>query len=121
MNSIIITPAAQTDTQSFDWGELTWMASGALGNQSDLTVGRCRLKPGFENPLHSHPNCSEVLILAQGLIEHTAANGKTAVLRPGDVACIPPNVPHHARNIGTEDAVIWISFSSAARETVFLG
>jgi quercetin dioxygenase-like cupin family protein len=118
MSSIIITPAQSTDRQSFDWGELTWFANRSLGNQSELTVGRCVLKPGCENPLHYHPNCSEVLVVAQGTIEHTAPNGQVAVMQAGDVASIPPNVVHHARNIGTEDAIVWISFSSASRETV---
>lgn len=69
-------------------------------------------------PVIYHPNCSEVLVVAQGTIEHTAPDGKVAVMGPGDVASIPPNVVHHARNIGAGDAVVWISFSSATRETV---
>ena len=118
MNAIVITPSADTERLTFPWGELTWFASQALGNQDDITTGRCILRVGCENPPHYHPNCSEVLVVAQGLIEHTAAGGKTVVMGPGDVASIPANVVHHARNIGTEDAVVWISFSSAARETV---
>ena len=118
MNAIVITPAAQTQQLSFDWGELTWFASQTLGNQSDITMGRCVIKPGAENPLHYHPNCSEVLVVAQGTIEHTAPGGKVAVLHAGDVASIPPNVVHHARNIGHVEAIVWISFSSANRETV---
>lgn len=118
MDAIIITPAADTQRQTFSWGELVWFANQGLGNQSDLTVGRCVLKAGCENPRHYHPNCSEVLVVAQGTIEHTAAGGKVAVMGAGDVASIPPNVVHHARNIGTGEAVLWISFSSATRETV---
>lgn len=118
MNAIVITPAANTEQQTFPWGELTWFASRSIGNQTNITVGRCVLRPGHENPLHYHPNCSEVLVVAQGTIEHTAAGGEVAVLHAGDVASIPPHVVHHARNIGTGDAVLWISFSSAARETV---
>jgi quercetin dioxygenase-like cupin family protein len=118
MNAIVIRSAANTPTQIFPWGELTWFASSSLGNQNDITVGRCVLRAGCENPLHYHPNCSEVLVVAQGTIEHTAAGGKVAIMQAGDVASIPPDIVHHARNIGTEDAVVWISFSSAARETV---
>ena len=59
-----------------------------------------------------------MLILAQGTIEHTGPNGKTVVMRAGDVASIPPHVVHHARNIGADDALIWISFSSATHETI---
>ena len=118
MSAIVITPAANTQEQTFPWGELTWFANRSLGNQNDITVGRCVLRAGRENPPHYHPNCSEVLVVAQGTIEHTAAGGKVAVLHAGDVASIPPNIVHHARNIGKDDAVVWISFSSAARETV---
>lgn len=121
MNEIVVTPAASTQQQNFPWGALTWFASRSIGNQTDITVGRCVLRPGQENPLHYHPNCSEVLVVAQGTIEHTAAGGAVAVLRAGDVASIPPHVVHHARNIGTGDAVVWISFSSAVRETVGQG
>ena len=118
MSAIVITPASQTQQHTFDWGELTWFASKSVGNQDEITVGRCVIRAGGENPLHYHPNCSEVLVVAQGTIEHTAADGKVVVMRPGDVASIPPNVVHHARNVGIGDAVVWISFSSAARETV---
>ena len=41
---------------------------------------------GCENPLHYHPNCSEVLVVAQGTVEHTAADGTSVVVvRPGYV------------------------------------
>ena len=118
MSAIVIIPAAQAQHLAFDWGELTWFANQSIGNQSDITVGRCVLKAGCENPLHYHPNCSEVLVVVEGTIEHTAPDGKVVVMHPGDVASIPPNVVHHARNIGAGDAVVWISFSSATRETV---
>jgi quercetin dioxygenase-like cupin family protein len=121
MNEITITPAADTQRQVFPWGELTWFASQGVGNQTDITVGRCVLRAGWENPRHYHPKCSEVLVVAHGTIEHTASGGKVIVMRAGDVASIPHNVVHHARNIGTDDAVLWISFSSATRETVGAG
>ena len=36
----------------------------------------------------------------------------------GDTVSIPAGVRHNARNIGTEDAVLAISFSSAYREAI---
>jgi quercetin dioxygenase-like cupin family protein len=36
----------------------------------------------------------------------------------GDVVTIPPNVWHRATNLGDEDAVLYIAFSSADRQTV---
>ncbi len=59
------------------WGTLTWYAE--LGNSGDMTVGRCVIRPGAANPLHSHPNCSEVLVVMQGRIAHTADRGTTVI------------------------------------------
>ena len=39
-------------------------------------------------------------------------------MRAGDVVSIPTGVVHNARNIGTEDAILAISFSSADRLAV---
>jgi len=100
-----------------DWGTLTWYASQQLGNSSDMTVGECRLKPGAANPLHSHPNCSEVLVVREGTIMHTVQEGEEVQLSSGDVVSIPGNMAHRARNISSEEAVLLIAFSSANRET----
>ena len=102
-----------------DWGELRWHASRALGNSGEMTVGTARLKPGQANPRHYHPNCSEVLVVVSGGISHTLDAGGVAELGPGDTVTIPTGVPHQARNLSeTEEAVLFISFSSADRQTV---
>jgi quercetin dioxygenase-like cupin family protein len=105
-------------TQEFDWGQLTWYASAALGNSAEMTVGRCVLKPGQGNPRHYHPNCSEILVVVQGRIRHTAAENREVELGEGDTVTIPPNVWHCATNIGGTEAVLFIAFSSAERKTV---
>lgn len=115
---ITLRPCAQSEQTAFDWGALTWFASGPLGNSDDMTVGRCVLKPGCSNPRHFHPNCSEVLVVIKGRIEHTSAGGGVAVMNEGDVVNIPANVRHCARNIGDTEAVLFIAFSSAHRQTV---
>ena len=48
----------------FEWGALTWYANRELGNSTEMTVGRCVLKPGKSNPRHYHPNCSEIVVVA---------------------------------------------------------
>lgn len=109
----------ETRTIPFEWGTLTWFANAEIGNSTELTVGRCILKAGAENPLHLHPNCSEVLVVLEGVIEHVIENGRTVVLHPGDCINLPRNLPHKARNLSTtEDADLLIAFSSAYRETV---
>jgi quercetin dioxygenase-like cupin family protein len=102
-----------------EWGELTWFANLAQGNSEDMTVGRCIIKPGFTNPLHFHPNCSEVLVVVQGQIMHTCdERGNEVNMEAGDAISIPPNFKHQARNIGDVDAILHISFSAADRQTI---
>lgn len=100
-----------------DWGELTWYASARLGNSDEMTIGRCVIHPGQENPMHSHPNCSEVLVVMQGTISHVIEEGKEVQMNPGDTITVPPDLPHQARNISDVDALLFIAFSSADRQT----
>ena len=107
--------STECDIQEAAWGSLTWYASGALGNSDAVTVGRCVIKPGCRNPSHSHPNCSEVLVVHEGAIRHVVEDGRTVELRAGDVITIPPDLPHCAENIGTADAVLFIVFTTPDR------
>jgi quercetin dioxygenase-like cupin family protein len=108
--------AEECERVDADWGTLTWYASGQLGNSDEMTVGRCVIKPGCSNPSHSHPNCSEVLVVSEGRIAHAIEDGDEVEMGEGDVITIPPEVPHNARNIGESAAVLLVAFSSADRE-----
>ncbi|WP_020579277.1 cupin domain-containing protein [Actinopolymorpha alba] len=99
------------------WGKLVWMVSGRLGNSGTMTVGRCHIKPGMENPRHYHPNCDEVLHVLQGTIEHSL-DDVVVTMTAGDTISIPSGVVHNARNISDHDAIFVISFSSADRQAV---
>jgi len=109
---------AHAAKSEFDWGNLTWFAGGSLGNSTEMTVGRCILKPGQGNPRHYHPNCSEILVVIRGSIEHTGPDGGKVKMNEGDTVTVPPNIRHHATNIGETEAVLFIAFSSADRQTV---
>ncbi len=117
-NPIQILPSPQASRVPFEWGELTWFASGPLGNSEGLTLGQCVIRPGHGNPRHYHPNCEEVLTVLQGTIHHTSPDGTPVEMNEGDTVTIPANVWHQATNIGTIDARLLIAFSSAYRETV---
>lgn len=116
--SIQLLPWADATKADFEWGDLTWYANRGLGNSVDMTIGRCRLKPGEGNPRHYHPNCSEVLVVAQGTIVHTGPGGEEVEMKTGDTVTIPAGIWHCARNIGKDDALLFIAFSSADRETI---
>ena len=109
---------SESRKSAFDWGNLTWFSGRSLGNSTEMTVGRCILKPGQSNPRHYHPNCTEVLVVIQGRIEHTGPGGNKVKMSAGDTVTIPPNTRHQATNIGDTEAVLFIAFSSADRQTV---
>lgn len=100
------------------WGSLTWYVSKALGNSDTLTVGRCIIKPGRANPVHTHPNCDEVLHVLDGNIRHSMEDGKTVEMSVGDTISVPSGITHNATNIGHTDAVCFITFSAADRQTL---
>jgi len=99
------------------WGSLQWLVSGQAGSSQYMTVGRVTIKPGMCNPRHRHPNCEEVLVVVAGAIEHTLPEGGAAVLAPGDCIVVEQGIVHQAYNIGTEDAVLHVSFNAANRIT----
>jgi quercetin dioxygenase-like cupin family protein len=101
-----------------DWGSLQWLVSASNKASDKMTLGRVTFKPGQSNPSHYHPNCEEVLFVVSGKIEHTLSEGGTVLLEAGDCIVLPPGGPHRAKNVGSEEAVVVVAFSSAHRETV---
>lgn len=99
------------------WGRLEWMVSGAAGNSDTLTVGKCFILPGQQNPAHHHPNCDEVLHVLRGTIVHRV-DEDLVQMGPGDTISIPSGSVHHARNAGEDEAELLICFSTAQREVV---
>ena len=113
----VVTRAAENQVLEQTWGKITWYVSAQLGNSDTMTVGEAIIRPGQENPRHYHPNCDEILRVVSGRILHSM-NSRKVEMSAGDVVSIPMGVRHNARNIGTEDAVLAISFSSAHREVI---
>lgn len=96
-----------------DWGSLTWLSGGELTG-SDITVGRVIIKAGRSNPRHLHANCTEVLTMLAGVLEHTIGDD-TVVTKTGDTIIVPPGVAHVARNIGDGDADMIVAYPSGLR------
>jgi quercetin dioxygenase-like cupin family protein len=114
----IVTHPSDYQVVKQPWGELTWFVSRELKNSDALTVGKAVIKPGFESPRHYHPNCVEVLHVLKGKILHSIEGGKKVEMSEGDTITIPANIPHNAKNIGAEDAVMIVCFSTADRKAV---
>lgn len=109
--------ASEAITQEFEWGHLNWFVSAQIGNSDEMTLGKCTIKPGQENPRHYHPNCEEILQVISGTIAHSMGDD-VFEMGPGDTIVIPPNIMHNARNVGTDNAIMTIAFSAADRKTI---
>jgi quercetin dioxygenase-like cupin family protein len=99
------------------WGRLEWMVSDAIGNSDVLTIGKCYIDPGQQNPPHYHPNSDEVLHVISGTIEHRVDDSYFP-MGAGDTISIPQGKIHNARNVGDDQAVFLIVFNTAFREVV---
>jgi mannose-6-phosphate isomerase-like protein (cupin superfamily) len=96
------------------WGWLNLVSEQATTGVDGVTVGMARIDPGAENPLHIHGNCSEVILLLNGSVEHVVGE-EVVHLATGDVLIIPPAVPHQARSVGTTAAEMVVVYNSGQR------
>lgn len=110
---------AVQDAVKLNWGQLSWLINAKQMPHAEQTFGVCTIFPNQRNPLHTHPNCEELLYVISGECKHRLGN-KMIHMTPGTVICIPRDVPHYAECISTEPLVAVISFSSPDRQTVSL-
>ncbi len=112
-----LTPKDEAVVEPQEWGRLEWMVSDAIGNSDTLTIGKCFIQPGKNNPVHHHPNCDEVLHVLKGTIRHRV-DGEYVTMTAGDTISIPKGAVHNATNIGDDECELLICFDTARREVV---
>ena len=115
----LVTNSRDLPEQTFEWGTLKWLCSDVLSPRAEQTLGICHIKPDQCNPLHYHPNCEEVLYVLSGRGKHRL-DGQAIELQPGATIRIPAGVQHNFENVGSDEIVCLICFSSGKRETVLL-
>lgn len=108
----------EVEALKFDWGAIKWLCNSQLQAGSEQTFGIVFIEPGKSNPLHSHPNCEEILYVLSGECDHLL-NDEKVHLKAGDAIRIPTGVKHKAISVGWEPLRAVISFSSADRKTIF--
>jgi quercetin dioxygenase-like cupin family protein len=64
-------------------------------------LARVLLSKGAHVPLHSHPN-EQITYILSGALKFVL-EGREVIVYPGEVLCIPPDVPHEA--FALEDTV----------------
>ena len=107
----------ETPLTNESWGQLAWMIGAKETPGSEQTFGIVTIHPEQRNPLHSHPNCEELLYVISGECEHLLGD-ELYRLSAGSVIRIPRGVRHWARCTSTEPLTAVISFSSPERQAV---
>lgn len=85
---------------------------------TDCTIIRYTYHPGCVFPVHRHPE-EQLTIVHSGEIEFEI-DGKMMMLRAGEIAIIPGNVPHGARVVGNEVVVTDNYIASANRTPIMM-
>ena len=98
------------------WGQIAWLVGASQMPDAEQTFGIVTIYPNQRNPLHSHPNCEELLYVVSGTCEHKLGD-EVFNVEPGCVVRIPRGVPHWARCTSDEPLVATICFSSPDRRT----
>ncbi|UCD30766.1 MAG: cupin domain-containing protein [Planctomycetota bacterium] len=101
------------------WGWLKWLMNDKIDPKAEMTFGLVQINAGQENPLHTHPNCEEILYMLSGSCEHRIGD-KTVMLEAGQMIRIPTGVPHRAKTAGSEPMRAVIVYSSGDRQFVMV-
>jgi quercetin dioxygenase-like cupin family protein len=107
---------SEENTEHTSWGQLSWLVGAVQMPAAEQTLGVVTINPGKRNPLHSHPNCEELLYVISGECDHKLGD-ELFHMTPGSVICIPRGVPHWALCTSTEPLVTVVSFSAPDRRT----
>jgi mannose-6-phosphate isomerase-like protein (cupin superfamily) len=96
------------------WGWLNFLADEETTSTPGVTVGTARISPGQENPLHIHPNCTEIILFLAGSVEHVVGNDVVEVSQ-GDMLIVPAGVAHKARNVGPDPVDMVVIYNAGRR------
>ncbi len=96
------------------WGWLNFVSEEATTGVDGVTVGMARIAAGTENPLHVHDNCSEIILLLGGAVDHVVGE-EFVHLESGDVLIVPAAVPHQARSVGSTAAEMVVVYNTGVR------
>ncbi len=91
-----------------------------LGSETDNQIVEwvSDVKPGVGIPPHIHIHEDEIFRVIKGQIE-MMVDGKITILKTGDIAFAPRNIPHSWKVIGTEKAKMIVSAFPAGIEIMF--
>jgi len=95
--------------------KMDWLMDSSVLPEANMSLARMTVPKGVTSERHKHESCTETLHVLSGQVEQYI--GDTSLkMGPGETCFIPKDTAHHTVNIGTEAAVIMISYSSGQRD-----
>ena len=86
----------------------------------ETVVNILEMSPGVGAPWHMHPGAQEVLFVIEGSLTVEIEGQATRTLKPSEIALMPAEVPHLARNDGGSGARALVIHSRADKEKPFV-
>ncbi len=86
----------------------------------ETVVNVLEMAPGVGAPWRMHPAAQEILFVIEGSLTVEIEGQGTKVLKAGEIALMPAEVPHLARNDGIGGARALVTHSRADKEKPFV-
>ncbi len=80
-----------------DWTVNEWLCRPDMTVSRELLMVRAIMEPFHCHPFHHHPHREEIIHVVEGRAEQWVGN-EYRILGPGEVAIVPPGVPHGTFN-----------------------
>jgi quercetin dioxygenase-like cupin family protein len=93
---------------------MDWLANSELGSSESVSVARMRVAPEGITERRRHPICDEVVLVLEGKGE-LELDGKRSSLDPGDCRVVPAGRNHLVQNVGSQELLLVLSYSSGQR------
>jgi quercetin dioxygenase-like cupin family protein len=87
----------ETRDEYNDWTLNEWLCRPDLTDSNKLLMVRATMQPRCCHPFHVHPHREEIIHVVSGKAEQWVGN-EYRILGAGEVAIIPPGVPHGTYN-----------------------
>jgi quercetin dioxygenase-like cupin family protein len=104
--------------------KLTQILRGDLQGQDqtvrETVVNVLDMPPGAAAPWHMHPGAQEILFVIEGTLAVEIEGRGTSILKTGEIALIPAEIPHLARNDSGSAARALVTHSRADKDKPFV-
>lgn len=94
---------------SSNQGQFTSRALFPFDSERQVEFYELRLAPLHQENADAHaPGTRENLVVARGAVEIMSGSGRPVTLSEGDAVLFEADVPHSYRNLGTEEAILFL-------------